>query len=188
MNRLRCSDPLERGAVRAARMSSSCGGYRSRVVAREPVAAPSADRTADDLGARIAHQADEEMYIVQGEQAQPEHLIGDEEVPQVAAGKPAACGTIAGVVERTRIGAKLGAFDVEPAVAREGGAVASHTGRRDAIEQVDPAQHSLDQILGESDAHEVARMVAWQLSVEDLQDAVHVGLRFTHGEAADAET
>src|SRR5437763_10795770 len=142
MSRLHCSDQLERAAMRAARMSSSCGGYRSRVVAREPVAAPGADCAADDRGARIAHQANEEMYIVQGEQAQSEHLVGDEEVPQVTAGEPTTRGTIAIVVQRTRVAAKLGAFDVEPAVAREGGAVASHAGRRDAIEQVDTTAHA----------------------------------------------
>src|SRR5512140_565127 len=134
-------------------MSSSCGGYLSRVVAGEPVAAPGADRAAADRVARVAHQADEEMYIVQGEQAQPEHLIRNEQMPEIAAGESRAGGAIAGLVERPRIGAKLGAFDVESAVARARSAVAPHTRCRDAREQVDAAQNAFDEILGKPNAH-----------------------------------
>jgi hypothetical protein len=53
------------------------------VVPREPVATPRGDRPGADRVSRIAHQTDEEMYIVQGKQAKPEDLIGHEEVPDV---------------------------------------------------------------------------------------------------------
>ena len=66
---------------------------------------------------------------------------------------------VALLVERTPVGAELGALDVETAVARERGAVASHARRRDAVEQIDAAAHALDEILGEADAHEVARAI-----------------------------
>jgi hypothetical protein len=55
------------------------------MVAREPLAGPRVERPGADCGARVAHQADEEMYIVQGEQAKAEDLVGGEEVPEVRA-------------------------------------------------------------------------------------------------------
>ena len=71
------------------------GVGRSRVVAREPVAAPRVEGAGANRGARVAHQANEEMYIVQGEQAKPEDLVGDEEVADVGAGESAAGGAVA---------------------------------------------------------------------------------------------
>ena len=104
-----------------------------------------------------------------------------------AAREAAAGGAVAVVVERAGIGAELGALDVEAAVARERGAVAAHARGRDAVEEVDAAPNALDEILGKADAHEVARAVARQLGVDDLEDAVHVGLGFADRESADAE-
>ena len=190
----RSASSTARGGAAWARRSAagipmatwSCGWYRSRVVAREPVAAPRVDRSGADRVARVAHQADEEMYIVQGEQAQAEHLVGDVEVADVGAGESAARGALALVVERPRVGAELGALDVEAAVAREDGAVAAHARRCDAVEEIDAAEHALDEVLGKADAHEVARAVARELGVDDLEDAVHVGLGFADGESADA--
>src|SRR5215216_6876755 len=116
-------------------MASSCGNHRSRVVAREPIAAPSADCSVADRSACVAHQADEEMYIVQGEQAQPENLVSGKEVADVAAREASARRAVTVVVEWPWVGAEFGALDVEPAVAREGRAVPTHARRRDAIEQ-----------------------------------------------------
>ena len=111
----------------------------------------------------------------------------DEEVPDVRPRESAAGGAVAVVVERPWVGAELGALDVEAAVAGERGAVPAHARGRDAVEEVDAAQHAFDEIFGKADAHEVARPVARQLAVDDLEDAVHVGLRFADRESADAE-
>ncbi|HJX76483.1 MAG TPA: hypothetical protein VJ247_08995, partial [Gaiella sp.] len=122
---------------------------------------------------------DEEMYIVQGKQAKPEDLVGGEEVTDVAAREARARRAIALIIERARIGAKLGAFDVQAAVASERGTVSSHARRCDAVEEIDAAADAFDEVFGEADAHEVARPVAWELGIDDLEDAIHVGLRFT---------
>jgi hypothetical protein len=136
----------------------------------------------EDGGACVAHEADEEMYIVQRKQAKAEHLVGHVEVSKVRSRESPAGGALAGVVERAWIRAELGAFDVESAVACEGGAVSAHAGGRDAVEQVDSAEHAFDEIFGESDAHEVARAIAWELAVDDLEDVVHVGFCLADGE------
>src|SRR5688572_15194362 len=96
------------------------------------------------------------MYIVQGEEAQPEYLVRDEEVPDVGSAESRAGGAIAIGVERLGIGAELGALDIEAPVPREDRPVPPHPGRRHAIEQIDPATYRFYQILGEADSHEIA--------------------------------
>ena len=56
------------------------------------------------------------MYIVQGEQAQLEYLVGDEEVSEVRPAESGAGRAMAIGVERPRVGAIFGALDVEAAV------------------------------------------------------------------------
>src|SRR5437764_3324936 len=147
----------------------SFGWSRSSVVAREPIAAPRADRSGDDGGASVTHQANEEMYIVQRQQAKPEDLVRDEEVADVRSRKAAACGTVARAVQRTRIRAELGALDVEAAVAGKGGAVASHPRRRHAIKEIDAAEDTFHQIFRKPDSHQIARTVTRKLVVDNLE-------------------
>src|SRR5262249_35445963 len=158
----------------------SFGGFRSRVIAREPVAGPRVERPSADRSARVAHQTNEEMYIVQGEQAKAEDLVGGEEMPDVRARESRARRAVALVIQRLRIGAVLGAFDVETPIARECSAVATHSSGRDAIEQIHAAAHAFDEVFGKADAHEIAWAVARELTVQDLEDAVHVGLGFAY--------
>ena len=164
-----------------------CRGFRSRVVAREPLTGPRIERPGADRSTRVAHQTDEEMYIVQGEQAKAEDLVRREEVPDVGARESAARRAVALRVERTPIGAKLGALDVETSIARERGTVASHPCRRDAIEKIHTASHAFHQVFRESHTHEIARPVRRQHVVDDFEDAIHVLLRFPHRQSADAE-
>jgi hypothetical protein len=55
------------------------------MVAGQPITGPGVERPGTDRGACVAHQTDEEMYIVQGKQAKAEDLVGREEVPNVRA-------------------------------------------------------------------------------------------------------
>src|SRR5687768_10822685 len=128
------------------------------------------------------------MYIVQGEEAQPEYLVGDEEVPDIGAAESYAGGAIAFRIERLRIGAELGALYVEPAIAGEDGAVPTHARGCHAVEQIDAAPDRLDQVFGEPDAHQVARMSLWQRVIHDLDDLVHGVFFLTDGKAADPES
>src|SRR5690349_13332487 len=110
----------------------SCSWYRARVIARQPVVAPCADDAACDRSAGVAHETDQEMYIVQGQQAQAEYLVRREEMPNVRARESATCRAVACVVQWPPVGAEFGTLDVETAVARESGAVAPHARRSDA--------------------------------------------------------
>src|SRR5688572_11763840 len=109
------------------------------MVARRPLAPPRSEGAGANRLARGAHQANEEMYIVQREQAQAENLVGDEQVAQVRPREPSACTAGACVINGSLAPAELGALDVEPAVLGEDRAVAAHARGRDAVEQVDPA-------------------------------------------------
>ena len=53
------------------------------MVALEPCVAPAVEGAAEQGGARLPHQRHEEMYIVQGEEAQAEDLVGQEQVADV---------------------------------------------------------------------------------------------------------
>src|SRR6476646_4977323 len=102
------------------------------------------------------------MYIVQGQQAQAEYLVGDEEVPDVGTAESHAGGAIAVGGKRSRIGAILRPLDVETSVAHEYRSIAAHARWCDAVEQIDAAPDRFDQILGEPDPHQVAWMRFWQ--------------------------
>src|SRR4051812_9722983 len=155
------------------------------MVPREPVAAPRVDGTALNGGTRVAHQANQEMYIVQGQQAKAEDLVRRIEVPEVRAAEPRAGGAVAALVQWPLVRAELGALDVEASVARERGAVAPHARGSHTIEQIDAAHHAFHEILREPNAHEIARAVSRQLAVDDLEYSVHVGLRFADRQTAD---
>src|SRR5690348_10913020 len=127
-----------------ASLALSFRSYRSSVVPREPVAAPRGDCPGADRATRVAHQLDEEMYIVQGKQAKPEDLIGHEEMPDVRPRKSSAGAAIALLVQRTFVRAELGALDVEAAVPRERRAIATHSCGRHAVVEIDAAKDAFD--------------------------------------------
>src|SRR3954468_21590362 len=104
----------------------------------------------------------------------------------VGAAESPAGGAIALGIERTRVRAILGALDVEPTVAGEHRPVPSHPRRRDAVEQVDSAANSLDQIFREADSHQIAGMDTRQRTVDDLEHLVHGALFLADREPADA--
>ena len=102
------------------------------------------------------------MYIVQGQQAESEDLVGDVEVAQIGAGEARAGGAIAAFVEGALVVPELGPLDVEASVGGENRAVAAHARRRHAVEQVYAAPDAFDEVLGKPDAHEVARAGLWR--------------------------
>src|SRR3954466_5193493 len=135
---------------------------------------------------RIARERQQEMYIVQGEEAQSEYLVRHEKVPDVGAAESRTRRAIAVGIEWARVGAVLGALDVEATVAGEDCAVASHPGWRDAVEQIDAAADSFDEVFGETDTHQVARMCFRQRVVDDFEHLVHRVLFLADRQAADA--
>jgi len=156
------------------------------VVAREPVTAPGVESTVDDRSARAAHERDQEMYIVQRYEAQPEDLVGDEEMPDVGAGEAFARGALARLVQWPRVCLELGAAHVDATAGGKCGAVSTHSRRRYAVEHVDASANPLHEILRKSDTHEITGPVGRQLIVHDVEHGVHVGLRLADGEPANA--
>ena len=89
------------------------------------------------------------MYIVQGQKARAQHLVGGEQVPQIGAGESGAGRAGAGSVQRPGVVAEIGAADVDAARTGEGGAVAAHSRRGDAVEQVHAALDARQQVARE---------------------------------------
>ena len=65
------------------------------MITLEPRLAPAVECAAEESGARLPHQRHEEMYIVQGEEAQPENLVGEKQVADVSAAEPGAARAVA---------------------------------------------------------------------------------------------
>src|SRR2546428_4623507 len=127
------------------------------------------------------------MYIVQGEEAQPEYLVRDEKVADVGSAESRASGAVAFRIEWSRIGAILGALDVQAPLAGEGGAISAHSSRSHAVEQVHASTNCFDQIFRESHSHQIARVRFWQRVVDDFDHLVHRVLFLADRESADSE-
>src|SRR4029079_13120033 len=78
---------------------------------------------------------------------------------------------------------KLGILDVETSFAREELPVPGVAGGQDAIEEVDAATHTLNEIDRRADTHQITRSVLRQQRRSQLGDVVHQRNRL-----ADAET
>ncbi len=118
------------------------------------------------------------MYIVQGKQAQAEYLVGDVKMPDVGAGEPRARRAVARLVDWLGVVAEFGSLDVETAVGGKSSPVSPHSGWRDAIEKVNPAQDSFDDVFGEADTHQVAGPVSRESIVYHIEHLVHRRLLF----------
>ena len=70
------------------------------MIAGEPVTAPALERAGLNSSACVAHQRNEEMYIVEAQEAQAEDLFRDEQVADVGLGEAPAGRTGALVVKR----------------------------------------------------------------------------------------
>src|SRR6266478_8679982 len=120
------------------------------------------------------------MYIVKGEEAEPEYLVRDEKVAEVGPAESRAGGAVTIRVEWPGIRAKLGALDVQPPVSREDRAIPPHPGRRHAVNQVNPSANRFDEILGKAYAHQITGMRFRKGLVHDLDHLVHRVLIFAH--------
>ena len=122
-------------------------------MARDPITRPRVEIAIPYRLPRLPAERQEEMYIVQGEEAQAEYFFGHEEVPDVGSAESRAGGAIALRVEWARIGTELGPLDVESSIPGESRAVSPHPCWSDAVEEIDTAANRLDQVLGEPDTH-----------------------------------
>src|SRR5687767_11395998 len=120
------------------------------------------------------------MYIVQGQQAEPEYLVGDEKVADVCAGEAGTGRAIAVDVERPRVGAEFGALDVQPALMGEDRPVATDPGWGDTVEKIHSPRHALDEVFRKPHSHQVARVSPWQCVVDYVQHLVHRWLFFAN--------
>src|SRR6185503_15387113 len=100
------------------------------------------------------------MYIVQGEQAESQDLVRYKKMADVCPAEPGTGGAVAGLVERAPVVAVFCALDVDASRRSECRAIAAHACWSDAVEQIDSSPNSFDDVLGESNSHEVAWLVS----------------------------
>ena len=91
------------------------------------------------------------------------------------------------LVNRTLIARKSCIHQVESSFGRESRVMARKAGRQDTIEDVDAAQHAVDQIFRRANSHQVARFVFGQIRLHHIQHGVHLLLGLAHGESADGD-
>ena len=60
-------------------------------------------------------------------------------------------------------------------------------GRQDAIENIHTAQHTVDQIFGRADAHQVTRFILRQQRKHDIEHGMHLVLGLAHRKPADGD-
>lgn len=135
----------------------------------------------EDGLAKLAHQVEEEVHVVGGQQDVAQDFIGPDQVAEVGATEIMAGVAAAGGVQRGGVTGVLGIVQVEPAAQEHGCAVAGQPGGQDAVEDVYAAQDSVDQVFGRADAHQVAGFAGRQDGVENVQGGEHVGLALADG-------
>src|SRR5438105_429826 len=159
-----------RNQLIVARLS---GGVRRSAIPLEPFTCPRLNVSRDNGGPGAACQRQQEMYIVQREQAEAEYLVRDEQMAYVRAGEAGTRRAVTIFVHRPRIVAVPGVLDVHPADGCEHGAVASHSRGRDTIEEVDATRDGFDDVLRETDAHQVAGPVRRERRFRNVEHLVH---------------
>ena len=113
------------------------------------VAANSSNLPFQNCLARLAHQLEQGVQIVDGDQGGGQHFFGDDQVAQVGAGESAAGVAGAGFVDRAWVVGMSRVHQVEPPGAGHGGLVAGQAGGQHAVEDIDPARTPLIRSSGE---------------------------------------
>src|SRR5205085_10408541 len=92
-----------------------------------------------DRRSRRRRQVENEAEIMQAQQPRAEHFLLVEQVADVRARERLAGGTAAALVQGASVAGKGGVAQVQAARPGDRGAGAAETGRKDAVEHVDPA-------------------------------------------------
>src|SRR5690348_11628349 len=82
--------------------------------------------------------------------------------------------TPTGRIDRAFVLRVFGVLDIETTKAREQLSVPGIPGRQDAVEHVDAARHTLNQVFGGSRSHQVSRRSRWQSTSRFLNDRIHL--------------
>ena len=103
-----------------------------------------------------------ELDVVDRGQRRRQHLVGVEQVVQVGAAEVAAAVAVAAGIDREEIApvVLVGQADLPPP--GEGGGATRVAGRDHAVEHVHAALNALEDILRQSDPHQVTRLVGRQ--------------------------
>ena len=148
---------------------------------------PGFERTIGDVAADGFHQPDQGPQVMDGYKGSGQQLLRHDQVTKVGTREGPAGIAIAGFVDRAFVAGEGGVHEVEPPIGGEGRMMAGQTGRQDTIEDIDAAQHPVDQVFGSADTHQIARLVFGVEGLHYIQHGVHFGLGLPHRQPADGD-
>src|SRR5690625_1556336 len=125
------------------------------------------------------------MQIMPGQQHRGDDLAGAEDMMQIGAAIAPAARTGAILVQRARIVAMAGIPDIDGPPPREGLPRAAASRRQHAVEHVDAATDSADNIVRLADPHKIARPLLRQLARRIVEHPEHGLLPLANGKSAD---
>ena len=134
--------------------------------------------------AYLLHEGIVEPEIVHDAQAHGEHLAGLEQVSDIcsrmsAAGRAGALG-----IDRAQVALILCVVEIDYTAHSEKMSVTCVAAGHNAIEKVDTARNTLEDISGSSDSHEIARLIGGHIRLNSRNYAVHILFRLADGKSA----
>ena len=125
------------------------------------------------------------VQVVQRVETHREDLAGGVEMPEIGAREAAADRTSAGLVHRAGVVGELAPLDLQAPGRGEQSPVPGVPRRKDAVEQVAPERHHLDEVGGCPHSHQVARLILGEPRRRQRHNRAAPLRRLSHRDTAD---
>ena len=131
------------------------------------------------------HEVVVEPQIVHNEQSLGQHFTALEQVAQIGAAEPLTGRTLTAFFDRTVIGLVLSVHNVQNAVVREQMTVTRVACRHNAVEEINAASDTFNNVARRADTHQVARLMLGRMRQNNIENMVHDLGAFTDGKTAE---
>ena len=122
---------------------------------------------------------------MQNAETHTQHLVHLQQMTDVGAGIAAAGRAVTGFGNGAGIGLELFVQNGQLALPGKEVAVTCITAGHDAVEEIHPAAHGLENVLRCADTHEITGAVGRHMRLHRLDGGIHFLGRFAYGKAAD---
>ena len=122
------------------------------------------------------------------EQPLRQHFTALEQVAQISAAEPLTGRALTAFFNRAIIGLVLGIHNVQDAVMREQMTVTRVAGRHNAVEEINAASDTFNNVARCADTHQVARLMLGRMRQNNIENMVHDLGAFTDGKTANGIT
>ena len=117
-------------------------------------------------------------------QAHGEHFAGLEQMSDISSRMSAASRAGALGIDRAQVALILCVVEIDYAAHGEKMSVAGIAAGHNAIEKIDTARNTLEDISRSADAHKIARFIGGHIRLDSRNYAVHILLRLSDGKTA----